>query len=159
MKIPKNVIPFKVESGFWEPSIFNKIETKVLQLLKVTDEYKKEFARLLIANSFETNGRLICNFEAFYSIARLLFSLNEKTTIGDWNVVSQTVQNNPRIIFTALDLECTEWYSEKQFFLFNVNGISAHFAADLASLGLSATKLNKKISIQQSVETPQLQLQ
>jgi len=141
--IPENAVLFRVKSGFWHPPRWMKWEKTVLKLLKVPDAYKQELSRLLVANCYTTGSYLICNFEAFYSVARLLFSLSKKAKKEDWPIVSQATQQSPRVICEALGLKVYEWYSEEQFFVFKVDGVSAQFAGDIAVLGRIAAKFAK----------------
>ena len=154
--VPKNVVPFRVKTGFVN-SQWTNWENKVVELLDVPEAYKKELSRLLIANCYSLGDHLICNFEAFYSVARLLFSLSKKATKEDWPTVSAATQQSPRVIAKALDLELTEWYSEEQFFVFAVDGLSAQFSADLADLGKVAGKFAKKLPAQKGQTELKLQ--
>lgn len=142
---PPNTLIFRVPTFHWNSTSFSEVETEALKFLEVSKPYKSEFARLLIANCYETNGRFICNFEAFYSVARLLFSLNSKAKVENWDIVNRAVQDNPRIVFDALDLTCVEWFSHEQFFIFTLDGISAHLSADLALLGQTAARINQQL--------------
>lgn len=141
---PNNAVLFRVapRSSVAEP--ISEIRDAALKLLEVTPPYQKELARMLIANSFHTGGKFICNYEAIYSIVRILFSLNKRARSEDWAIVNQAVQYDPRLVFTALDLVCTEWFYEDGYFLFSVDSVSAELAADLASLAAASVKLVRR---------------
>ena len=141
--IPPNVLGFSVPGGFEDEAQWAKWEPVVIDVLQVPEATLIEIRRLFVANCFQAGGRFMCNFEAFYSTAWILFTLSRTARTEDWPMVSQCTQQSPKIIFKALGLEATQYWSHGEFFLFTLNGVSAQFSLDLATVGQAAAHFTR----------------
>ena len=145
---PENVILFSVEtSQDLKDFDWKDHEPIVKKLLKVPKAFQSELRRLFLANCFQTKGKLMCNFEIFHSITRLLFSLSREATAEDWPLIKQIILNNPPMILSVIGLEVTQFLTHNQFCAFTLDGISPDMALDLASIGQAAAHFSSQFIV------------
>ena len=135
MNAPPLTLTFNVPT-MEEPEGFEwgAFEEALLEKLQTSEGHQKELRRTLFANSFRTNGRMMCSFEAIYSIARLLFAFAPDLEKEDWPLVNNTTRNNPVIILIAIGFEPLEFIQVKDFCFFKIDGIAVDLAPDIESV-------------------------
>ena len=135
MNAPSTVITFNVPT-MEEPEEFHwgDLEESLIEKLQTSEGHQRELRRTLFANSFKANGRMMCSFEAIYSIARLLFAFAPNLEKEDWPLVNNTTRNNPVIILIAIGFEPLEFIQVEDFCFFKLDGISTDLAPDIESV-------------------------
>ena len=135
MNAPSTVIAFNVPT-MEEPEEFHwgDLEEDLIEKLQTSEGHQKELRRTLFANSFKANGRMMCSFEAIYSIARLLFAFAPDLEKEDWPLVNNTTRNNPVMILIAIGFEPLEFIQVEDFCFFKLDGISTDLAPDIQSV-------------------------
>jgi len=119
-----------------EPEEFHwgDLEEAFIEKLQTSEGHQKELRRTLFANSFKANGRMMCSFEAIYSIARLLFAFAPNLEKEDWPLVNNTTRNSPVMILIAIGFEPLEFIQVEDFCFFKLDGISTDLAPDIESV-------------------------
>ena len=124
--VPTMEEPEGFEWGHFEEALLEKLET--------SEGYQKELRRTLFANSFRANDRMMCSFEAIYTIARLLFAFAPDLEKEDWPLVNNTTRNNPVIILIAIGFDPLEFIQIGDFCFFKLDGISTDLTPDIQSV-------------------------
>ena len=135
---------------------WNHVESKLIESLQAAEGHQKELRRTLFANSFKTGGRMMCSYEAIYSVARLLFSFIPDLGKEHWPLINSVVRNNPAIILEALNLQPVEFTQMDDFCFFILNGISTNVSPDIESV-INAT-LQFKIHYEPPISEPNFNL-
>ena len=135
MNAPPTVITFNVPT-MEEPEEFHwgDLEEDLIEKLQTSEGHQRELRRTLFANSFKANGRMMCSFEAIYSIARLLFAFAPDLEKEDWPLVNNTTRNSPVMILIAIGFEPLEFIQVEDFCFFKLDGISTDLAPDIQSV-------------------------
>jgi len=115
----------------------NRIEHRkeiLTKAFKIHKTHQKELARCLLANSWQAGDYYIAPYEAFYSIARLLFTLSEAAKPFHWNMVNESLNRCPEIVTESIGIHLQHYFYAEGFFAYQVNGEFNQFAADLGDL-------------------------
>ena len=143
MNAPPNTLTFnlptteEIESFSW-----GHIEKQLIQQLQAEEGHQKELRRTLFANSFRTGDRMMCSFEAIYSIARLLFSFIPALGKEHWPLINSVTRDNSCLILIAIGLEPLEFTQMNHFCFFILDGISTKLTPDIESVIEAASRFN-----------------